>query len=129
MRPAVGLPGKDEAVVGCPEEEVVAVNLAEGAASALAGLPYRVALAGGCFGDVDGPGAGGAVVGRWRLGRAGDAEEGDLLAVRRPDGLHVIFSAGIEIGEGLLVEIVDADEAVVVALADEGDGVGVGSPD
>ena len=67
MRPAVTLPREDKTIVGCPQQEMVSVDLAEGAASALVGLPYEVALSGGCVRNADGPGAGCAVVGRWRL--------------------------------------------------------------
>jgi dienelactone hydrolase len=62
------------------------------------------------------------------LRRARHAKECYLTAVGRPHGLAIVFRAGIEVKQRLRAEIVDADEAMVRALADKGEGVAVRSP-
>ena len=61
-------------------------------------------------------------------GGGGDADECDLLAVGRPDGLGIAIDAGIEIGEGLGGDVVDGDEGVIGARGDVGELGAIGRP-
>src|SRR5207248_107575 len=119
--PAVGLPRKDDAVVGAPEELIGRLDAAEGTADSRAGLPHLPALAVGDRGDADGPGLGGRLrpEGMHEVSRGGDAEEGHLPAVRRPGRVVVAVDARVEPAEGLVRPPVYADEAVVAPVADE----------
>ena len=129
MEPAVALPGEDDAVAGSPVELVERVGLAEGAALAFGGAPGFMGFAGGDVGDANGPGQRGAMgdeedgvfVGR-------DAEEGNVGGVRRPDGAEVLIGGGVEVGDRAGGDGVDGDEAVVVAVADEGEVCAVRGP-
>ena len=60
------------------------------------------------------------------VGVAGEADPGDAGAVGGPGGVVVLVGAGLEVGEGFGGEVVDGDEAVVAAMADEAEPFAVG---
>ena len=48
-------------------------------------------------------------------------DEGDLLAVGRPDRVGILIDAGVEIEQRLRGDVVDANERMIGAVGDEGD--------
>ncbi len=122
-------PGEDDAVVGGPEELMIGFGSVKDAAGAAVGDPDLMALARGHVGNADGPGNPGAAGFEGDAGGVrGNANEGDLAAVRRPDGVDVDFRGGVEVGEHLRGEREDADEGVIAAIAGPGEVLAVRGP-
>ena len=128
MRPAVALPREDQAVAG-PQQLVFGGDFAEHAAGAFARAPEFAPGAGFGRGNADGPGlaravrlANGTQAARW------DADECHAAAVGRPFGVAVVVGAGVEVAQGGGGHVVDADEAVVAAVAGESEPRAVRRP-
>src|SRR3984957_9902233 len=113
---------------GCPEELLVGREGMEDAALTFGGAEDFVAGTGGGIGDVDGPRFPGAM-GACAAAATCGADEGDLLAVGRPLGIAVGERGGREGGDGFVGDGIDADEAVVAAIAGEGAVFSIGRPE
>ena len=102
MRPAIALPGKDEAVGAGPDQLILGDHGAKHAARTGVRLPDLPAGAIGDAGEADAP----------RISRAPSAAssaratvrhagEGDLFAVGRPGRVGIAIDAGVEIAQRL----------------------------
>ena len=130
MRPAVALPGEDDAAAIGPQQLVPGGHFAEHAAGARGGAPDFAARAGLHGGHADGPRLAGAVrLANGPQSAAGDSNEGDAAAIGRPFGLRVGIGAGVEIAQRLRGRVVHANEAVIAAAAHESDARAIGRPD
>ena len=90
VKPAIGFPGKDDAITSAPEELTRGGEVLKGAALAFRGTPYFAALPCADIRDADRPGCIGAVgleAASGQLIRV--ANERDLAAVGRPRRLVV----------------------------------------
>src|SRR5947207_5568169 len=91
-------------------------------------MPYSARFTGCSIGDINGPGVGPSLKQGQTLFEAVVADERDLLAVRRPPRHGVAIHRRSKVADGFAAEIVDADEAVVPAMGNEGDLRTIGRP-
>ena len=91
-------------------------------------MPYSARFTGCSIGDINGPGIGASLKQGHTLFEAVVADERDLLAVRRPPRHGVAIHRRSKVADGFSAEIVDADEAVVPAMGNEGDLRTIGRP-
>src|SRR5205807_7584196 len=118
VSPAVAFPGKDQAVARAPEQLVLCPDFAEGASPSFFSSPDLAPGASRPVRDADRPGLCSPLGPEYgRLLRSGNADERDLVAVRRPRGLEVAVDARIDVSQSLRGEVVNADQAVVAAPA------------
>ena len=121
MGPAIFFPGKDDAIISRPEQLIIGDDIAKDAASAFVGAPDFGSKSGGDIGDAYGPWPGAASWTKCKcFSRCWGANESDLFAVGRPDWLAVSVDACVEIANTFRYGVVDADEAVVAAVANKG---------
>src|SRR5438093_952776 len=105
-----------------PEELLVGDDVAERAARAGVGLPDLAPGAGRDLGDADRPGLRLAPRGERDAARLGRCpRERDARAVQGPDRVVVAVKGGIEEAQRLGDDVVDGDEGVIAAVADEGE--------
>ncbi len=118
--PAGFLPGKDQAAVGHPDELVTRGDTVKERARARTGSPEFAAAAGGYIGNADGPRR---ALTQPAFGNGGDerhfTDEGNALAIRRPDRVVVQAGAGVQPAQLAHGKGVQADEAMVAAMRDE----------
>src|ERR1035438_9910853 len=101
-------PWEDDAIAGAPEQLVSGDHSVERAARPFGGVPQLAS----------GPGSGIRETNRPRLGSSNrseehsahsgrNANESDLLSIRRPDGIGIAVNARVEILQRFRVEVVD----------------------
>src|SRR4051794_24391707 len=109
MSPAILFPGKHHAIAGGPGELIFGDNGMERAAGARIGLPDLPAGRFAHVGDADGPGGAAAAPSAASASAGRNTRERDLLAVRGPGGVRIAVRAGVDVGHGFRVEIVDGE--------------------
>ena len=121
VQPAIVLRRKDDGVIAAPVELLLGAQRVENAARAFRRAVDLGHAAVGDIGDADRPGRAGAVGDEADfIRRRRQSQERDARAIRRPARFDVEGQAGIEPAQRVVGEGVDADEAVIVARADEG---------
>ena len=128
MLPAVEFGWEDDVVAGCPEQLLVCCERMKDAALSFGCVPDFVAGSGCGICDIDRPGLTGAMGSGTASSAAGGADEGNLAAIGRPLGVAIGQGGWVNVGNGLAGDGVDADEAMITAVAGEGDVPSIGRP-
>ena len=129
MIPPALLPWKHETVSGAPQELVFPNDGMQHAAVALVGRPHGAGSTGRHVGHEDGPGAPAALrLEQRQLRRCRLTNEGNALPVRRPDLPSISIHARREKPHRPCLHVVDANEGVIPAIADEAQHRSVGRP-
>src|ERR1700679_2153037 len=118
MQPPGGLPGENQSIAVGPHQIVGRLARRERAAAAGLRLPDFVALACANVGQPYRPRRAFALE-LCESSMSGDADKRDARAVRRPGDRTISIDARSEPGDGIVREIIDANEAVVPASAHE----------
>src|SRR5581483_12038025 len=118
MQPAIFFPGKDNAIAGSPEQLTLGNHCVECAARGFIRAPDLMARSIGGVCNANAPRLRGFASAA-STGAGGNADEGDLAAIARPCGIAVAIDARVHVRYILSAEIVDRDERVIAAIADE----------
>src|SRR6266403_2122094 len=129
MQPAIAFPGEDDLASRAPKQLIVRDDLVKSAAPTPFRAPDFAPLAGHRIGNSNRPRLSIAPRAEWQAAfRGGNAKEGDLPAVGRPCGLPIRVHAWIQINERLGGKVVNTNESVVAAAADERQFRTIGRP-
>src|SRR5690242_11537228 len=90
--------------------------------------PDGAAFTGSRVSNINGPRIGPSLQEGQAFFEAVDADERDLLAVRRPTWHGIAIYGRNQVADRFAAEIVDADEAVVASMRDEGNLRTIGGP-
>src|ERR1041385_1577625 len=119
MLPAIALPGERQAVNIGPEDLVGRYHRVKRAARAFVGMPHLAPGATRDVGDANRPWSRGLAHRAAGARECGLADERDAAAVDAPGGRNVTVYARVEIQKRLFRHAINADEAVIAAVADE----------
>src|SRR6266850_6672682 len=129
MQPAITFPGENDLASRAPQQLIVRDDLVKSAAPARFRVPDFAPLAGHRIGNSNRPRLSIAPRAEWQTAfRSGNAKEGDLSAFGRPGRLPVRVHTWIEISERLGGKVINTDESVVAAAADQRQFRTIGRP-
>src|SRR5690348_5532625 len=127
MVPAVLLGSEDDSV-SREMEGFVFREIRKRAGEFFGAMPDGARLAGCRIGNINGPRIRSSLQQCQTLLKTMDANERNLLAVRRPTWHGVTIHRRSQVADGLAAEIVDSDEAVIASMRDKGDLRAIGGP-